>query len=134
MGITLEALMDLEFARKLLAMSEDELWQQLGLELDIGVGAFPGTPADLIDDAKRWWKKSQDKIVHLVCSSAKVRNAVAATDDIALYTAVVDAILGVLTGVAVATAGALIVKRGVELMCKDSWATCPPGPPDVAKD
>ncbi len=101
-----------------LAMDTDLLLRMLGAEQ--ALGATPGTSRDgrvILENAKR---KLRDQI----CADTKVHTVHKATENsrVLLVAAVLDCIAGAVTGVSPITIAVLLVKEGLETLCKEAWA------------
>jgi len=100
-----------------LSMNTDLLLCMLGAEQ--ALGATPGTIRDgrvILENAKRMLR---DRI----CTDEKVRKLHRTSGDskVLLVAAVLDCIAGAVTGVSPITVSVLLVKEGLETVCKKVW-------------
>lgn len=105
----------------LLQKSKDELFLDLGKEL-VGKSILPKSRNELISTAKIWWERNIKLITDAICGSEKLRKLLLAenNDDVVLVTAIADLVSGLVTGVSPVTVAALLVKKGVNNICKEN--------------
>jgi hypothetical protein len=102
-----------------LSLDTDLLLRMLGAEL--ALGATPGSSRDgrvILENAKRTLRER-------VCADGRVSEAHRATGNsrVLLVAAVLDCIAGAVTGVSPITVSVLLVKEGIESLCKEAWAS-----------
>lgn len=100
-----------------LSLETELLLRKLGSES--AIGSVPGTARDgkaILENAKR---KLRDKL----CADDRVRNTYSASDSsrVLLVAAVLDCVGGAITGVSPLTVAVLLVREGIETVCKDVW-------------
>ena len=105
-----------------------EIESQLSLDTDLllrmlgaahALGATPGTSRDgkvILENARRTLRKR-------ICTDPKVQaaHAGATNTKVQLVAAVIDCIAGAVTGVSPITVSVLLVKEGLETLCKEAW-------------
>lgn len=101
-----------------LSMDADLLLRMLGASH--AIGATPGTSRDgkaILDNARRTLRER-------ICADETVFNAhkAAVNSRVLLVAAVLDCIAGVITGVSPITVSVLLVKEGLETLCKEAWS------------
>jgi len=106
----------------LLALTEDELYQEVGSHL-YGQPAF-GTPArQLIELGKRW---SSKQLADLVCGNQQLqtlaRQDIPTQELVLAIAAVIDIVAHMLDGVPATTAAVLVVRIGLHKLCATIWA------------
>lgn len=108
-------------AQRLLAASDDELFQLLGTELS-GTQALPLSPAELIERGRRWFSAQEDMLRATVCINPRVKALTLENrDDLALAAALADVLASLVLPVTPVTLAALIVRRGLKTFCELHW-------------
>lgn len=84
------------------------------------VGASPGTA----NDGKVILENVRRTVRERMCSDRAVRSAHRATGNskVVLIAAVADCIAGAITGVSPITVAVLLVREGLEVVCKEIWS------------
>lgn len=103
-----------------LSLNEEELFQQIGTEFSSS-DAFPPSKQDLIKVGKRWWTHNKERLVTSLCSSEVIKTTFDSGDELALASAILDLISGLITGVSPITVAVLVMKLGLEKICKQQW-------------
>lgn len=104
-----------------LSLTEEEMFEKIGIEISSGQDAFPPEKQELIRTGKRWWTHRKEHLLNSVCSSDVIKSIFESGDELALVVAVLDLISGIVTGVSPATVAVLIVKLGLEKACESMW-------------
>lgn len=106
-----------------------EIESQLSLDTDLllrmlgashAIGATPGTSRDgrvILDNARRTLRAR-------ICSDKRVRSTheAAGNTKVQLVAAILDCIGGTVTGVSPITVSVLLVKEGLEALCRETWS------------
>jgi len=104
-----------------LSLCEEEIFEKIGAEISSGQDAFPPGKQDIIKIGKRWWTHNRERLVTNVCRSEVIKSVLESGDELALVSAILDLICGIVTGVSPATVAVLIVKLGLEKVCESIW-------------
>ena len=104
-----------------LGQSEDELYEQLGKELQKGnFGATGDTPEDNREFGKNWLSNKRKELAELICNDpmiGKLRNSKRSEDIAQLFTVIIDLISTIISGYPAATVSMLIIKEGLHHLC-----------------
>ena len=106
----------------LVALSEDELLERIGESLEkdsLHIG--PRSSRALIKKAKRWLQNQRPTLQDHICRNKRIRDLAQGSDHLVLAGAIADLLSSFLIKVSPFTLAALIVKRGVETLCAETW-------------
>jgi hypothetical protein len=115
---------------RLLAQSEDELYEQLGRQLQRGtLGARERSPEESREYARSWFARRHTDLAAAICPTQVVRTYLASKriqDRILLAAAIADLITAIFKGIPATTVAVLIVKEGLESLCGSYAAAAAP--------
>lgn len=101
----------------------DGLLLEIGSDLD-RKSILPRKPSEIIEIADIWFKKKRNQFATIVCGNEKIKRLQDSSNEVNqnvfLAAAVADLISGAITGVSPITVAVLIVKKGLDSICKDS--------------
>ena len=105
--------------------SLDELYQWLSQDLSQSTeGVLPVDPFESILFAKAWVNTKWNEIEDAICSNTKVYDFLSnESDEKTLIFEVSNIIIGYLTGISPIIVSAILVKRGLKMLCKSHWQT-----------
>lgn len=99
-------------------LEDDELLVLIGKEFSLGI--TPLNEDEYKKNGKIWFNSKLSELQDKICNSPQIRSAIN-SEDIMLCMAIVDAIIGAVTGIAAAAVSVLIMRRGLENFCKVHW-------------
>ena len=116
---------DIQSYHTLVTQSDEELYQELGAALSPS-HAFPPSPDRLVQIGRTWLDKKREALAGSLCKDPKLR-ALAATDpktqeNAALVAALADLVATAVAGVPAMTVAVLLVRRGLQELCANSWS------------
>ena len=102
----------------------EELYAEIGRKVG-GRAALPPTMQELVELGRAWLESRSDELAATICPSKRIKQLYQIADlsdrRAQLITAIADLISGLVVGVPPWTVSALLVRLGLESLCKDSW-------------
>lgn len=100
----------------------EDLLLEIGTDIS-GKTLLPKNPSELIKIADIWYKKTTTKIAPIVCNNERIKKIQDTKSDtnqnVLLAAAIADLITGVITGVSPITVAVLVIKKGLNSICKE---------------
>jgi hypothetical protein len=111
-------------AQTALSLDEAELLRSLGAETT-GPQAFPLQPRELVERGTRWLKAQTAYLQQHVCSSSDIQSFATGkqNDDVTIVLELAKLLAGLVLPVNPVTLAALLVKRGLNVLCETQWKT-----------
>jgi hypothetical protein len=112
-------------AQTALSSDDSELLRALGSELT-GPQAFPLQPRELAERGTRWLSAQTAYLQQHVCSNSSIRSFATSkeqSDDITIVVELAKLLAGLILPVNPVTLAALLVKRGLNVLCVTQWKT-----------
>ena len=108
---------DYIYLKELIAKDSDYLEYLLGMELNSSIkGVTDFDKNELKESGKKWIEKNIEILKNKICSE-EIRKLSELNDTKLLYLAILDVVMGALTGVSPFTVSAIIIKRGLNKIC-----------------
>ena len=104
---------------RLFDLNETDLFFDIGLSSSTDLEFLGKSKKQIIEAGKRWYSANQLKLKSAVCKES-VLNTINKENNIELVAAVVDLIAGIVLDVSPITVATLIVKKGINNICKEN--------------
>lgn len=105
-----------------LNMETNNLYLLIGNDL-FGSAAFPPNPKKLVSIAEKWMKDKREVLANEICNNKTIITLKSKEDNIEnrimLVTAISDLIASIFIGVSPITVSVLLVKEGLDNICKE---------------
>lgn len=111
---------DIETIRRLYALSEAEILVEIGNEILAGESRFfPPSNQEAIENAVEWLRERYELLQGKICTHPKLQEY-CSSDDIMLAAAIADLISGMCINVSPFSVAVLLVKKGIDELCKQT--------------
>ena len=113
-----------ESIAELMTLSEDELLQRLGFELEQAApGIKPLTLQERSQEARHWLAKNRSRIANMVCNDPRTKafqSSSRTQDRVQLAAGVLDVLAALAGIVGPATVAVLLAKEGLDTLCPEA--------------
>ena len=113
--------MNNDILNALLNLSNDHLLMMIANDVSVDSNNF-STPSvdDLMATAERWLNSVEKDLQSAICENDKIVRILSTEDQLSLLAAVADLITSICIGVSPFTVAALLVRRGINVLCADN--------------
>jgi len=102
----------------------NELYKSVGLASQAGVMGVEELSDDEAEELGRaWMRQHRARFAELLCGTLVIRIYLASPrvgDRVLLLAAIADLIIGIMSGIPPTTVAALLIKEGIDTLCKDT--------------
>jgi len=112
-------------SEEVLTKTTEELLEAIGKDITKGRSVVPLSKKALVDIGRSWFQQNYLKISNHVCNNERIRKLYKDKNirrRTMLIVALGDLLMGIISGVSPITVSALLMKEGLETVCRNQWA------------